>query len=564
MGYSPSYMTWDAETWSGGYGVPAKAVHLRNLAVACDNLMSSITHFYHLAAPSYIQGPAMAPWTPWFNNADYHALLQNPGGTRALPVLDEGFSADLWSAVITQYVKALRIRRLIFEASALFIGRAPMTSNLVAGGVTVNYDDNQFADKCDTFKEIMETEVLPFIAKEYVPVALALSALYLGYDNTHNGGNGWGDGLGYFLAWGNYPQPGGGIAVKGGKVDNLGTPDVFMSGRDDLNDAIQRVKDGLREYITYSRYKDDLGNFDENNAAYPGDVTRTEVDRDGNPDGYSYMKAPRFDGQAREVGPMARLYVNGFIADGQNLLTTVQAGCDLAGISGPVDLHVKTNTDNVTGLNPEWVSADLAVALVRDGLATLTVGTTVYDADDFAGFDNATIVGAYTDPEAVITGTVFTHIAGLDGGISTMDRLRCRAIESLVHVQLVLGWIDDVKLLAGDPTFIAKPTPTGVRKGFGCIDAPRGALAHFSSIDKGKITAYQCVVPYTWNGSPRATGLTDVGATEAALIGVPFDNNIPVYITPGPSGAPTNAAAGGIEVLRVAQSFDPCIACAVH
>jgi Ni,Fe-hydrogenase I large subunit len=41
-------------------GVPAKAVHLRNLAVACDNLMSSITHFYHLAAPSYIQGPHAA------------------------------------------------------------------------------------------------------------------------------------------------------------------------------------------------------------------------------------------------------------------------------------------------------------------------------------------------------------------------------------------------------------------------------------------------------------------------------------------------------------------------
>jgi Ni,Fe-hydrogenase I large subunit len=89
-----------------------------------------------------------------------------------------------------------------------------------------------------------------------------------------------------------------------------------------------------------------------------------------------------------------------------------------------------------------------------------------------------------------------------------------------------------VKALAGDPTFIRKATPTGERKGFGCIDAPRGALAHFSTIDKGKITAYQCVVPYTWNGSPRDLA-GNPGATEKALEGVPFDNNIPVYVGPG-------------------------------
>ncbi|HET6497546.1 MAG TPA: nickel-dependent hydrogenase large subunit, partial [Coriobacteriia bacterium] len=229
-------MTWDTDTMDGGMGITPKAMHLRNLGVACDNLMSSITHFYHLTAQSYVQGPNMPPWTPYWHQGDYHPRLLSNG--RVLPEVVEGFSKDLWSAVITQYVKALRMRRLVFEASALFIGRAPMTSNLVAGGVTVNKDDMDFQAKCDTFKEIMQ-EVGDFIVKEYVPVALALSALYPGYDNTNNtGGLGWGAGLGDFLSWGNFPLPGGGIAVKGGTLDNTatapafahGAPDVFMAG----------------------------------------------------------------------------------------------------------------------------------------------------------------------------------------------------------------------------------------------------------------------------------------------------------------------------------------------
>jgi len=569
MGYSPSYMTWDDETMGGAYGVPAKAVHLRNLGVVCDNLMSSITHFYHLAAPSYVQGPNMPPWTPYWHDDDYNSLLLSGG--RALPTVlpdeDGGFAADLWSAVITQYVKALRIRRLVFEASALFVGRTPFVSHLVAGGVTCEKDDPDFVERCQKFKAIM-SEVGDFIVKEYVPVALALGALYIGYDNTHNGGNGWGAGLGNFLCWGNFPQPGGGIAVKGGKVVGLGTPDIWMSGHSDLAGAIARVQNGLREYITYSRYKDDLGNFDEDeNWAYPGDVTRTEVDRDKET-AYTYLKAPRFEGNAFEVGPMARLYVNSVMEDGELYADTVQAAADALGIVGYM-AYVNTN-DHATGLKPSMIDANLAVALVRDGLATLTLADgTVVDATVLATLDKDAIVAAYND-DAVITGTVANWVINLKAGISTMDRLRARALESLIHIQLLNGsadtweggWIGDLEEnYDGAPTFIRKATPTGLRKGFGCIEAPRGALAHFSTIDKGKITAYQCVVPYTWNGSPRATGIDDPGATEKALEGVPYENRGTTFVG---VGGGTVDAGGGVEVLRVCQSFDPCIACAVH
>ena len=61
-----------------------------------------------------------------------------------------------------------------------------------------------------------------------------------------------------------------------------------------------------------------------------------------------------------------------------------------------------------------------------------------------------------------------------------------------------------------------------------------------------KIENYQCVVPGTWNGSPRDAS-DQRGPYESALIGTPVaDPEKPV------------------EILRTIHSFDPCMACAVH
>lgn len=159
-----------------------------------------------------------------------------------------------------------------------------------------------------------------------------------------------------------------------------------------------------------------------------------------------------------------------------------------------------------------------------------------------------------------------------------MDRLRARAIESLVLVQALIGsvskdsgtgvlsiandgWIDQLKTASSDmsarSTWTNKIIPMAVTKGWGGTEAPRGALMHMATIENGKITAYQCIVPTTWNGSPKVG--TEHGAIEAAVIGAPFQKlNCPT----GVNG--TTASVGGVEVLRIAQSFDPCIACAIH
>jgi Ni,Fe-hydrogenase I large subunit len=53
---------------------------------------------------------------------------------------------------------------------------------------------------------------------------------------------------------------------------------------------------------------------------------------------------------------------------------------------------------------------------------------------------------------------------------------------------------------------------------------------------------------------------------EQAMIGIPY--NAAAYPAGGAQftkqGGGTQSTDGGVEALRVAQSFDPCIACAVH
>jgi len=253
-GYNSNFQTFSTATDPNG--VPPKALHIRNLVLAAEYLMSSITHFYHLAAPSYVQGPNMAPWTPYFDTSYYHPALLSAGhgtdggaGTGVLPLKDatNGFSADLWSAVINQYIKALRIRRLTFEAGALFAGRMPMTSTFVAGGVTTDNTED-LTIKCTKFRSMI-AEVGAFVVKEYVPLVLALGALYPEFDNVNNpGGLGYGAGIKKFLSWGAFPQTDGSLGLTRGYKPGMTTGDTV----DPIDTAA--VYANLREDCTFARY----------------------------------------------------------------------------------------------------------------------------------------------------------------------------------------------------------------------------------------------------------------------------------------------------------------------
>ncbi len=136
---------------------------------------------------------------------------------------------------------------------------------------------------------------------------------------------------------------------------------------------------------------------------------------------------------------------------------------------------------------------------------------------------------------------------------STLGRTAARALEAQWAAETQLYFVDKLiaNIKAGDTAtanterFDPSTWPSEV-KGVGFTEAPRGALGHWIRIKDTKIDNYQCVVPTTWNGSPRDNE-GNIGAFEASLM------NTKVEVAEEP-----------VEILRTLHSFDPCLACSTH
>lgn len=141
----------------------------------------------------------------------------------------------------------------------------------------------------------------------------------------------------------------------------------------------------------------------------------------------------------------------------------------------------------------------------------------------------------------------------IDALYSTLGRTLARALETKYCADQLSGFYNDLvaNIKAGDSqTFNGeKWDPSkwpAEAQGVGFCEAPRGALGHWIRIKNGKVSAYQAVVPTTWNASPR-DGKGQKGAYESSLLDTPM----------AVDGQP-------LELLRTIHSFDPCLACSTH
>ncbi len=169
----------------------------------------------------------------------------------------------------------------------------------------------------------------------------------------------------------------------------------------------------------------------------------------------------------------------------------------------------------------------------------------------------ARMLVAYAKGHPEVKGAVDFVLKDLGVGpevlFSTLGRTAARGVETLVVAQRLPSIIGELAanmkrgdLRTADTSKWEPSTWPSEAKGYGWHEAPRGALCHWIRIKDQKIANYQCVVPSTWNGSPRdAKGQR--GPYESALIGTPVAD-----------------AEQPVEILRTVHSFDPCMACAVH
>jgi len=126
---------------------------------------------------------------------------------------------------------------------------------------------------------------------------------------------------------------------------------------------------------------------------------------------------------------------------------------------------------------------------------------------------------------------------------SVLGRHLARGLEVKWLCHQCRDWLDGLELQSSAATQFEIPKTA---KGYGLTEAPRGALGHWLTIEDHKIENYQCVVPTTWNCSPR-DDQGQPGPMEKALEGTVIQD-------------PDQPLESG----RIVRSFDPCLACAVH
>jgi len=244
-----------------GKQTPDNARILRNLTLGANFIQSHILHFYLLSAVDYMQGPETAPWVPAWD-VDIRIPNTDP--------------------LLGNFVKAVEARRRAHEMGAVFSGRMPAPGTFIPGGYTSNIS----SDMITKFRNHLNW-LIDFISYVYIPDVEALGTVYPEYYNI-------GKGYGNLLAYGVFD------------LDNTGETKLlkrgYVRGTKPSNTYYLDLAK-ISEKVAFSWYDD----ADNGKHPYFGD-TRPVYPKDS---AYSWLKAPRYNNVPFEVGPLARMYVNG-------------------------------------------------------------------------------------------------------------------------------------------------------------------------------------------------------------------------------------------------------------
>ncbi|MDM8535413.1 nickel-dependent hydrogenase large subunit [Desulfobacterales bacterium HSG17] len=138
---------------------------------------------------------------------------------------------------------------------------------------------------------------------------------------------------------------------------------------------------------------------------------------------------------------------------------------------------------------------------------------------------------------------LFTDLVSTNGP-DAFSRELARIVRPAIILPVLEQWIKEI---ARDrENFCRNYHEAESGKGFGLIDAPRGALGHWIHFKNNKIENYQIITPSAWNGSPRDTNSIR-GPWEQALVGTSIKD-----------------IDNPIEAAHIIRSFDPCLVCTVH
>lgn len=257
---------------------------IRNLVLGANFIQSHLLHFYHLSLVDFVDTAGLLdvpPWTPRWTAPD---LL---GGADA-------------HTLVGHYVDAFEARRVAHQMGALFAGKLPCVASFVPGGCT----EQVTAERVAAFRGLLDG-LRSFISGTYLADALSLSSAFPEW-GTLGGGDG------HLLAFGVF--------------------DLDGAGADQLLDGGRQVA-GAPAGIDPAQITEDLrfGWYQQaGSGAHPSQgVTAPDADA---AEGYSWLKAPRYEGVPYELGPIARMAINGHFSGAPSVMGRIVARANEAQI----------------------------------------------------------------------------------------------------------------------------------------------------------------------------------------------------------------------------------------
>ncbi len=336
--------------------IPINAHYIRNIVMAVHALQDHIVHFYVLSALDWVDVVSALSADPKKTAALASSLSDWPGNSakrftavqgKLKALVDSGqlgpFANGYWGhpamtlppeanlMAVSHYLESLDYQRKATQALGIISGKNPHIQNLSVGGVTtaLNPDSDSALnmERLYWIKQLIQ-EVRGFIQQVYLPDVVAVGALYKDWLP-------YGAGVTNYLA-----VPDMVLDTKATKFDlpggtimngDLGGVKGITSFHDDY------FKDNVVENIAHAWYKGDW-------SKHPYEEDDTPAYGDFQDDGkYSWIKAPRFQGQPMQVGPLAQMlvgYAQGHKPIIDNVNNALSMVSSVAGVTvGPEVLH---------------------------------------------------------------------------------------------------------------------------------------------------------------------------------------------------------------------------------
>jgi hydrogenase large subunit len=313
-----------------GITIPKNAEIIRNIMAMAQYVQDHVIHFYHLHALDWVDVVS--------------ALKANPAATAGLaqkispswPTSTPGYFSDVQNTVkkfvesgqlgifqnaywghpayklppeanlmaVAHYLEALKWQKEIIKIHTVFGGKNPHPNYLV-GGVACTIDlngDNAINMERLNMVHGLIKDAVQIVENLYLPDLLAIASFYPEWTTI-------GGGLGNYMAYGDFPQNGiadiARLRFPRGIILNKNLNEVLPL---DLADTNQ-----VREEVAHSWYEYPSGT----DALHPSEgVTSPKYEGPRPPyeylngEGkYSWVKAPRWKGNAMEVGPLSRMLI---------------------------------------------------------------------------------------------------------------------------------------------------------------------------------------------------------------------------------------------------------------